>query len=322
MFCDFVIMHKNLEVIKQCQKIMQDWLKEYDLEIKPEKTRICHTLESINNEKPGFNFLGFNIRQYPVGKNRSGKNAHGEKLGFKTLIKPTDESVHRHYAQIAEICKVHNNATQASLINKLNPIIRGWTNYFKTSTSSEIYSKLGHLTYLRLWRWAKRRHPNKSANWIVNKYWKTIGQENWVFGDKTYQQYKHTNTKIERFVKVRGIKSPFDGDTKYWAKRMGKHPERKDSVAKLLKKQKGRCNWCGLDFHNEDKFEIDHITPKAMGGTYKDNLQLLHKHCHDVKTKEDLVSIKKHKIKKEWQKTLERFNKMDWKWVDDIPTLA
>jgi RNA-directed DNA polymerase len=66
----------------------------------------------------------------------------------------------------------------------------------------------------------------------------------------------------------------------------------------LLKKQKGKCNWCKLTFQDEDLIETDHIIPRAIGGNQKDNLQLLHKHCHDVKTKYDLNAIKKHRESK------------------------
>lgn len=59
-------------------------------------------------------------------------------------------------------------------------------------------------------------------------------------------------------------------------------------VATLLKKQKGKCPYCGLFFKTDDLLEIDHITPKSIGGKdeYK-NWQLLHRHCHDKKTSED-----------------------------------
>jgi RNA-directed DNA polymerase len=293
---DFAILHENLEVIKQCQIIMSDWLTEYDLEIKPEKTQIVHTLKEYNGNKPGFNFLGFNIRQYPVGKYQSGKDTKGKKLGFKTLIKPSDESIKRHYNDLAEIIRTHNSAPQSALISKLNPIIRGWCNYYKTVCSKETFSKVGHLVYLRLNRWGLRRHPNKNKTWIVNKYWKTVGGDNWVFGEKEGATLtKHQSTAITRHTKVKGESSPYDGNTLYWAKRKGSHPELKDSIARLLKKQKGKCNWCNLTFQDGDLIETDHIIPRAIGGNHKDNLQLLHKHCHDVKTKEDLKAIKKHK---------------------------
>ena len=171
---DFVIIHERLEVVERSKQIISDWLSEYDLEIKPEKTQIVHTLKNHNGKKPGFNFVGFNIRQYPVGKYKSGENTQGKKLGFKTIIKPSEEGVKRHYAKVAEVITKHNSAPQIALVSKLNPIIRGWSNYYRTCCSKETYSKLGHLITLRLLRWAKRRHPKKSKKWIVNKYWKTV----------------------------------------------------------------------------------------------------------------------------------------------------
>ncbi|BAZ45999.1 putative reverse transcriptase [Chondrocystis sp. NIES-4102] len=296
---DFVIIHENLEVIKQCQAIITEWLIEYDLEIHPNKTRIVNTLKEYNGNKPGLNFLGFNIRQYSVGKNQSGKDTKGNKLGFKTLIKPSNESIKNHYKDIAEVIKTHNSAPQTALITKLKPIIRGWSNYFKTTCSKKIYSKLDHLIFQRLLRWGVRRHPNKNKTWIVNKYWKTIGGDNWVFGEKEGTTLiKHSATAIKRHVKVKGEASPYNGDTLYWAKRKGSHPELKSSVARLLIQQNGKCNWCKLTFQEEDIIEIDHIKPKALGGNIKDNLQLLHHHCHDVKTKYDLANIMKAKSEK------------------------
>ncbi|MDT9186057.1 reverse transcriptase domain-containing protein, partial [Limnospira sp. PMC 289.06] len=74
---DFVVISRDLGIIEQCKTAISEWLKPVGLEIKPEKTRICHTLNPIEYngkiEEPGFDFLGFNIRQYPVGKYKSGK---------------------------------------------------------------------------------------------------------------------------------------------------------------------------------------------------------------------------------------------------------
>jgi RNA-directed DNA polymerase len=301
---DFVILHENLEVLQQCQKIIEEWLKQYELELKPEKTKICHTLKVTNDEKPGFNFLGFNIRQYSVGKHQSGKDGEGRILGFKTLIKPSDESIKKHYKKIAEICGKYNAAPQKALISELNPVIRGWTNYFKTVVSKETFSKIQSLTLKRLIRWGNRRHPNKGKRWVKNKYWTSRELDNWVFSDKKgCDLIKHSHVAIQRHIKIKGTKSPYDGDTLYWGKRMGKHPELKTPTAKLLKKQQGKCNWCGLTFQDEDIIETDHIKPRALGGNHKDNLQLLHKHCHDIKTKDDLKAIKLYKSQREWKKS-------------------
>ena len=320
---DFVIFHENLKVLRQCQQIICEWLAHLDLELKPEKTQIVNTLKEFEGNKPGFNFLGFNIRQYPVGKYQSRRNSVGKNLGFKTLIKPSQESIKSHYDQIAKTCKENMTAPQAALISKLNPIIRGWCNYYKTVVSKETFTKLGSLVYYRLARWAYRRHPKKSKTWIVNKYWLTVGQDTWVFGDKKgCNLIKHHQTAIKRHVKVKGNKTPYDGDTLYWAKRKGSHPELKNSIARMLKKQEGKCNWCGLTFQEEDVIEEDHITAKKAGGNNSlENRQILHKHCHDEKTRNDLKAIKAYKQEKEWQKLTKWFNNQNWIWVDDIPTL-
>ncbi|WP_232285733.1 HNH endonuclease [Crocosphaera chwakensis] len=176
-----------------------------------------------------------------------------------------------------------------------------------------------------------RRHTKKSKKWVVKKYWHTIGTNNWVFGckfkNKEYTLFRHSQTEVVRYTKVKGNSSPYDGNTNYWASRMGKHPEMKKSVATLLKKQKGKCNHCGLTFMPGDKIETDHITPiKAGGNNLKDNLQALHSHCHDTKTKRDLKDIKSYKSQKIWDKTLKEINFhfeiIKWEWKDDLPTLV
>lgn len=102
------------------------------------------------------------------------------------------------------------------------------------------------------------------------------------------QLLSHSDTKIIRYVKVKNNASPYDGNLVYWSSRQGKHPEMPTRTAFLLKKQKGKCNWCELYFKDGDVIELDHIIPKSKGGKddYK-NWQLLHRHCHDEKTSID-----------------------------------
>jgi RNA-directed DNA polymerase len=320
---DFVILHENLEKLEKCKEIIEKWLSKLDLELKPSKTRITHTLNEYKGQKPGFDFLGFNIRQYKVGKYQSGKSTNKEKLGFKTVIKPSDKSTKEHYQNLAEIIRNHNAAPQAALISRINSVIRGWSNYYRTVCSKEIYSSLDRLLYLRLRTWANRRHPRKTKTWVSNRYWHTVGLKTWTFGDRELNILEHSKTPITRHTKVQNTRSPFDGDAYYWASRMGKHPEMKESVAKLLKKQKGKCALCRLSFQPGDILEIDHITPKEIGGNSRyDNLQVLHRHCHDEKTKGDLEIIKEYKLDKEWNKTMKRFNLTTWIWIEDIPTIV
>jgi RNA-directed DNA polymerase len=283
---DFVILHKDLTVVQRCQMIISDWLKGMGLELKSSKTRLTHTLNNHENEEPGFNFLGFNIRQFKMGKYHS-------KQGFKTIITPSKDKQRIHYERVAKTIDEYKQAPQAALISRLNPIIKGWSNYYSTVVSKKAYSTLDNLVYLKLEAWAKRRHPNKPGKWLAKKYWHTIGGNNWEFatpinGNNPIRLIKHAETPIIRHVKVKGETSPYDGNLIYWSSRMGAHPEVPKKVATLLKQQKGKCAHCGLYFREEDVMEIDHKTPLSQGGLdeYK-NLQLLHRHCHDIKTAED-----------------------------------
>jgi RNA-directed DNA polymerase len=98
---DFVILHKDVEIIIQCKEIIENWLKELGLELKPSKTRISHTLKEYEGNI-GFDFLGFNIRQYEVGKTHSGNNTKGVPLGFKTIIKPSKEKIKSHIKKLVK----------------------------------------------------------------------------------------------------------------------------------------------------------------------------------------------------------------------------
>jgi RNA-directed DNA polymerase len=273
---DFVVLHQNLQVIEQCQQFIEQWLQPIGLELKPSKTRICHTLNNLDG-RVGFEFLGFEVRQYPVGKTHS-------KQGFKTLIKPSQKAIHRHLEQIRDIVDRHKAAPQFSLIHHLNGVIWGWSAYYASVCSKELYQRSDWSVWQKLWKWARRRHPNKSRGWVANKYWRRI-QGRRVFASPVNQLRLHRDYPIRRHLKVKGTKSPFDGDWLYWSTRLGQHPGIPRRVAYLLKQQRGKCAYCGLYFQSEELLEIDHIIPKALGG--KDeciNWQLLHRHCHDIKS--------------------------------------
>ena len=158
---DFVVISPSLEIIEQCKTAISEWLKPVGLEIKPEKTRICHTLEPIEydgkTEEPGFDFLGFNIRQYPAGKHRAGKVNGDKRKTFLTNIKPSNKAVKAHTEVIKGVIKQYKTAPQSALINKLNPIIRGWSNYYSGVVSSETFVKLDHITWLMLRAWTVSR---------------------------------------------------------------------------------------------------------------------------------------------------------------------
>jgi RNA-directed DNA polymerase len=282
---DFVIMHKDIEVIIACQEIIADWLSDLGLELKPSKTKLTHTLKEYNGNV-GFEFLGFHIQQHQVGNYRSAKNSHGIPLGFKTLITPSKPKIKAHLVKIEEVIDNHSHSPQYALIKRLNPIIRGWSNYYSTVVSKKTFNKVDNLTYDKLRAWARKRGKG-SIN--KDKYWRTVGDRNWCFStEEGLELTQHSATPITRHVKVKGNSTPYDGDWIYWSKRRGEYPETPTRVATLLKTQKGKCTHCGLYFTPTDIVEVDHIQPRSLGGKdeYK-NLQLLHKHCHDTKTEND-----------------------------------
>jgi len=221
---DFVVMHDDQSMIERAKGVVERWLMRIGLELKAEKTNISHTLEGNN---PGFDFLGFNIRQYKVGKHRSGKSPQGTILGFKTLIKPSNKSIRNHKERLSQIVQSHKAQPQVSLIAKLNPVIRGWCNYYKTVVSKETYSKMDQFLWILTWQWATRRHPNKSHHWIAKKYWTPQDWRKWNFIGKAkdgsdIELYRHSETEIVRHMKVKGVASPFNGDLVYWSQRLRK----------------------------------------------------------------------------------------------------
>ena len=282
---DFVIIHEDINVIKSCQQIIEEWLSDMGLELKPEKTRLTHTLITTEKET-GFEFLGFHIQQHKVGSYRSARNPHKEILGFSTLIAPSKICVKAHLRKIGAVIDSHKTAPQAALISKLNPIISGWSNYYSTAVSKKTLSRLDSLVYQKLRAWARNRGK---GNTNKDKYWRTVGNQNWYFSTEDGLKLRtHSETPISRHIKVKGEASPYNGDWSYWSKRRGEYPGTPTRVAKLIKRQKGICPHCGLYFTDTDIVEVDHIVPKSLGGkdTYN-NLQLLHKHCHDTKTTQD-----------------------------------
>ncbi|UWU50989.1 group II intron reverse transcriptase/maturase [Limnospira platensis] len=301
---DFVAISKDLGIIEQCKTAISKWLKPVGLEIKPEKTRICHTLKPIEydgkTEEPGFDFLGFNIRQYPAGIHKAGKMNRDIRKTFLTHIKPSKKAVKAHTEVIQGVIKKHKTTPQSALINKLNPIIRGWSNYYSGVVSSETFVKLDNLIWQMLRAWTVSRCGKVSYEKLGNYFHKGTVKlsngkerhESWLFKTKDgFQLWKHNWTSIVRHTLIRPNATPYDGNWTYWATRKGQAIDTPNRVAKILKKQKGRCTWCGQYFTPPDIIEVDHIVPRSLGGKdeYK-NLQLLHRHCHDDKTALDNAS--------------------------------
>ncbi len=293
---DFVVLSESKAVIIRCQEIIKEWLKGIGLELKPEKTRIAHTLypHLSADGNAGFDFLGHHIQQHPAGKYCDNKNSQGINLGFITLITPSKKAIETHKLKIKSIITKNKSKSQAELIKDLNPVIRGWARYYRVSDAGTTgdFSRLDRILYLRLRRWAKRQ--TGSTNKGHQKYWHTISERKWVFATRPSSDalelvtYIEVHSSVNDYVKVLAAKSPYDGDLIYWSQRLSKHPQMPSRKSLLLQQQKGKCTWCNLHFQNGDVLEIDHIKPISCGGKNEwENIQLLHRHCHDEKTTTD-----------------------------------
>lgn len=224
----------------------------------------------------GFNFLGFTIRQFEVGK-------YASKQGFKTIITPSKEAVKSHAQKIGTIIEQHKSAPKRALIAKLNPVIRGWSNYQRGQCSKETLSKCDYITYQQLRGWAVRSFPKGTGKKKIAKEWKRLGKVNWVFAtnDGKYRLIRHADTKVVRHIKVDGVKSPYDGDWLYWSARKGEFPGIKKKVAELVKYQSGKCYHCGHYFSPDSLAEIHHKDGNHKNNK-RENLALVHGHCHDA----------------------------------------
>jgi RNA-directed DNA polymerase len=219
---DFVIMHENLGIVLKCKEIIANWLRDMGLELKPSKTKLTHPLNEIEGNV-GFEFLGFHVEQHKVGSYRCANSSQGIPLGFKTLITPSKAKIKTHLAKIAEVIDTHKTAPQVALISKLNPIIRGWSNYYSTVVSKETCNKVDNLTWQKLRAWARKRGK---GNINKDKYWRLVGDRNWCFRTEDgLELHTHTSTPIVRHIKVKGDASPYNGDWIYWSKRRGEYPE-------------------------------------------------------------------------------------------------
>ena len=283
---DFIVLHSDKDKIDQLAGSITAQLAKMGLSLSPTKTRVTHTLTPYQ-ENVGFDFLGFSIRQFPVGKTHTGRSTNGQPLGFKTIIKPSKESVKQHLAQTKKRLRQLRSRPQWQVIKELNPVTRGWTNYYRAVVSSKVFNGCDNVLWHQLRRWSRARHPNKGSQWIRRKYWKTEGNRHGVFATPEGAKLRwHRDTHIRRHVKVKGEASPYNGHLLYWSQRLKTHPLLTGTLAKALQRQNGRCGWCGLLFTDEDMIEIDH-RDRNRNNNVSTNLFALHRHCHDERHAKD-----------------------------------
>lgn len=272
---DFVVFCDGEEDAERVVDTTGNWLGQRGLELSPEKTRIVHILG-------GFDFLGFNVRQY---------DAPRSVRGVKLFIQPSKASVKRFKTRIRDEVLSLAGLNAKIVIRRLRPIIIGWGNYFRFAASNRVFSKVDHWLSWRLMRWVKRRHPKKSWRWQRTRYFgrfDTTREDKGVFGDTATGQYltRLGFLGIERHPMVRQGASPDDPDLRdYWKKRTTKIPGSRVSKRRTIfvRSQQGRCSVCNESLFNGEAIEEHHTIlrkddPKR---DYLKNIRLLHLFCHD-----------------------------------------
>jgi len=209
---DFIVTADSEDVAKEIAELIKSFLLERGLELSESKTLISHI-------DVGFDFLGWNFRKYKG----------------KLLIKPSKGSIDKITKKISDIVKKAKAWKQEDLISILNPIITGWSNYHQLAVSSEIFSDLDDILWNMLWKWAKRRHPEKSKSWIQKRYWHISGTRKWVFSTEGKELKRFSDTKIVRHPNLKLDMNPYI-DKKYFKSRKSMISYRRDSSKQLNKK--------------------------------------------------------------------------------------
>ena len=278
---DFVVMCHTKEEAENIRALLTNYLSERGLTLADDKTLITHIEE-------GFDFLGFNVRRYNVTIFKKGQQP---RPGKKLLIKPSKNSVKALRAKIKnEFARARGTNAQA-LIGRLNPIVTGTANYWKTQVAKEIFHDIDCYLWKKIERWLTRLHPRKNWKWLKERYFKPdkTGQSRskWILTDPvTGNQLKRMSwTEIKRHEMVKHTSTPFDSTlSEYFRKRDIKEFENNNvfSRQKLAKFQNYVCPICKRSITDfKEGLEIHHVVPKYHGGSdeYK-NLKLVHISCH------------------------------------------
>ena len=193
---DMVITGNTRSLLEeQIKPALVSFLAERGLEMSEEKTRVVHI-------EDGFDFLGKNLRKY----------------GSKLLIKPARKGVNALLDKVRHIIRNNKQAKQINLIYQLNPVIRGWAMYHRHGVSKDTFNRIDAAIWCCLWRWAKRRHSNKTKQWITQKYFHTMGERHAVFADgcridgcfNGAQLFSASSVSIKRHKKIICEATAFD----------------------------------------------------------------------------------------------------------------
>lgn len=291
---DFVIVCKSEPQAKQIKAEISEHLKnKVGLTLSEEKTNITHITK-------GFNFLGFNFRKYEQGRTKQRSPIKWKKRkkpltkmsNYTLLIKPQKEKVEELLRECKEELDKHRTATPKAILKILNQKLVDWGMYYRFSVSKQIFNRINHELWWKLYRWAVRRHPNKPKGWIIQKYFTKQGKWHKVFYDEETGDFIYPIHKIpiKRYVLVKNHRV-YDSNPEvmaYWEQREYTNAFAQIQsvrMSRLYKRQKGFCPYCKGEITQNDISErnthVHHMKPISQGGNNSySNLRLIHLTCH------------------------------------------
>lgn len=144
---DFVVMCKTESQAKEAHRRVGIIMERLGLMLHPEKTRIV----DLRRGKEGFTFLGCMIR-----KRRSIQRA--PHLHFVQRW-PSPKAMKRVRERVHELTDARRSGAKdvKEIITRLNPVLRGWGNYFRTGNAEREFNHIDGYVYRRLTRWMYRR---------------------------------------------------------------------------------------------------------------------------------------------------------------------
>ena len=269
---DFVVFGKTQQAVESAREELRQFFSERGLTFSQEKTRITNLGE-------GFDFLGFTHRHYKVTTSNT---------GHKLLIKPSKESVLKFRKKLKQTFRQMHGHSVETLIMKVNPILRGWANYFRIGVASETFNDLDHYLFKLQGRWMKRQHPHKNWKWRSKKYYgkhDPNSDSQYVFGTSRQCRMVRLSTfPIRRHVMVKRFAAWDDPQLEnYWNERAKKKVQQELTPfqQQIAAQQQWKCPVCNEPLTNEEELHQHHVTPRAKGGMNRpDNLQVVHYYCH------------------------------------------
>lgn len=162
---DVVILARSRRMIEEAIRPAVDkFLEERGLWLSDEKTKV---LSIRKGEK--LDFLGYTFRYLPTIRPKS-KLFHDRQNINGIVCYPQQAKIKGICTKIRKLFVSSYNLTAYTLISKLNPIIRGWCQYFNLGQSYACRGRLNYLLYKLAQKWAQRKHPRWGRRKIAKTY--------------------------------------------------------------------------------------------------------------------------------------------------------